>query len=254
MDKKRFLKLMGSDDDSVLRLYELLKASSAGRYVYSSEFFTANIWKKAESLHILSEDEGFLPFFGGERRIFTSDMNRIPGDLVLITLKNKYPKNQLRHKDYLGSLMALGIEREKFSDLVVSEDTCRFLTFRNLYPHIRENLEKAGHNALEIIVDDSPESDELNTIRIKFEEVIILAPSMRIDALVSEIIKGSRSEAERLIKSGDVSLNYEKILDRAKDLRIDDIITVRGSGKYIVSEILGMTKKERYRIKLDKYI
>ena len=254
MDKEKFIKIMGNNEDSVIRIYDLIEESKNGKYVISKEFFTPNIWKKIQNMNILNENEGFLDLLSGERRLFSSKKYNFPSNIVLVKIRNTYKKRELSHRDYMGSLMNLGIEREKFSDLIVKDDSCHFLTFKNLANHIKDNLDKAAHNALELDIIEDLSFENLEGLEMQYTDMIIQIASRRLDVIVSEITRKSRSESEKLIKQGEVQINYEKILDRAKEVQLSDIITIRGFGKYIFNESLGFTKKENERIKIKKYV
>ena len=96
--------------------------------------------------------------------------------------------------------------------------------------------------------------EELHECKIEKQEIEIIVSSMRLDNIVCELSKTSRTKAEEIIKQERVIVNYEVITKDSKILKIGDKITIRGKGKFIIKEQVGTTKKERKVIKIEKYI
>lgn len=251
MNKETFLKLIDDENDSTLKLFELIENAMNGKYVVSNIFYTPNIWMKIEKMNILSQDVGFLNIGQEDRRIFVSDKYNVPNDLVLIEIKNKFKQKTLMHKDYLGSLMSIGIERERFGDLFVIDDICYVFTFKKIADIVIQNLEKAGRNGLEVFI--SYDFDKVKNFIKSYDYFEILVPSLRLDAVVSEITKLSRNDSVSIIEKSQVSVNYTIKNSKSFELNIYDILTIRGFGKFKLSESLGLTKKLKEKIKVYRY-
>ena len=78
--------------------------------------------------------------------------------------------------------------------------------------------------------------------------------SLRIDSILSLTLKLSREKSANLIKAGYVTLAYDKVLSTSTAVKKGDTFSVKGYGKFILSEINGVTKKDRIHICIKKYI
>ena len=158
----------------------------------------------------------------------------------------------LSHRDYLGSVLALGIEREKLGDICILDDksaivfcSCEVVDFL-LY-----ELSTIGNDKVKvekITVDKNMESMQ------RYQGFTDTVASERLDCVVASLFNLSREKAQNLIKGGFVEFNYEPALK--SDARVDkgDIISARGYGKFIIRDISQATKKGRLRLFADKYI
>ncbi len=157
----------------------------------------------------------------------------------------------LTHRDYLGSLMGLGIKRECIGDIVKLTDKEAVVFVRNdIAEHIMRELDKVGRESVTVVVYTG-DTDNLSS---KTEELSLIVTSMRIDNFVSACINSSRAEADRLISSDMVFVNYLQVSKPAQTVSEDDVITIRGYGKYIVGALTGRTKRDRLVIKVLHYI
>ena len=97
-------------------------------------------------------------------------------------------------------------------------------------------------------------SDIRKKIEQKKEEKNIIVPSMRLDAIVSEIVGCSRAKAEEYLKQERVFLNYEMTTKGTKEVKENSILTIRGKGKYDIVEIVGLSKKQKIIVKIAKWV
>lgn len=98
---------------------------------------------------------------------------------------------------------------------------------------------------------------EISDIRkkeIKIEEISIIVPSLRLDNIVSDLAKTSRSKAAQIINQERVFVNGQNETKLSKQLKLNDIITIRGKGRFIIKEFTGTTRSGRTVIKIDKYV
>lgn len=220
--------------------------------IFTSSFLSPNIWRffeencKIEKLQF--EANGI--FEESERRMVCfNNIYEIPFPILILEIKNKSNFSRLEHKDYLGAIMSLGIERDKLGDLVLIENSCYIPVVEDISSYIISNLSKIGRSPVEIkIIED------LNKLpSIQFEEIIINVQSLRVDAVVSKLINGSRNKAVDLIDSGKVLLNYVKSKDKSQEIKFNDRITIRGSGKFIIINLVGDTKSGKHKILVKKY-
>lgn len=98
---------------------------------------------------------------------------------------------------------------------------------------------------------------EITDIRkkeIKIEEISIIVPSLRLDNIVSDLAKTSRSKAAQIINQERVFVNGQNETKLSKQLKLNDVITIRGKGRFIIKEFTGTTRSGRTVIKIEKYI
>lgn len=247
---KSFLK---EDTEDVIKVYECMTlAYNKGIPTFTKFFCKPNIWlyftKKFNSNNFLVEAKG--AFEECDRRILSfNNIYDIPYPYRILKITNKSKFNKLSHKDYLGALMALGLEREKLGDLRVIDDFAIVPIYDEVIDYILSSLNSVGKAPVsieEIFEDNLPKSN--------FEEDVIIVPSLRLDNIVSKLSKVSRGKAIEVIDSGRVLIDYSKSIEKSKEIKEGQRITIPGVGKFIIGEIVGNTKSGRYKVKINKFI
>ena len=94
----------------------------------------------------------------------------------------------------------------------------------------------------------------LKKIEIKTQSIKITVASMRLDNIVSELAKCSRGKANELLAQERVLLNHEIVEKSSKEVKENDIVTIRGKGRFIIKNIVGSSKKGRLCIEVEKFI
>ena len=89
---------------------------------------------------------------------------------------------------------------------------------------------------------------------IKIEEISIIVPSLRLDNIVADLAKTSRSKAAQIINQERVFVNGQNETKLSKQLKLNDVITIRGKGRFIIKEFTGTTRSGRTVIKIEKYV
>ena len=173
-----------------------------------------------------------------------SDYNEIKG--IKITLKGK---EQVSHRDYLGSLMGLGINRECVGDIVVADDGAVVFVRSEVFSYILENLTLVGRQAV-ILSEYESDGESLGAV---YESVEVLVTSLRIDNFISSVCKCSRQTANELISGDKVFVNYSCVSKSSKSLSGGDTVSIRGFGKYKVGEVLRKTKSDRLVLSVLQY-
>ena len=156
----------------------------------------------------------------------------------------------LKHRDFLGSLMALQIKRETVGDIAVGEGLCSIAVGESTADYILNNVRKIGRVGVAVCETESPSIQ----VQQEFEEQSGTVASLRIDSVAALATKLSRSKTVQLIEAGKVAVNYQEISSASQMLKPGDVISVRGFGKYILGEEIRETKKGRYYIMMHKYI
>ena len=171
-------------------------------------------------------------------------------DLFTALKVSHRPQDMLGHRDILGALMALGIERDTIGDIVIDEEIAVFVCMPELGGYIMDNFTKAGRVGLEatvICLDELPDREEKLTIKTD------TVASLRLDAVLSAAFGISRAKAAELIKAGRVSYNHQVCLRTDKEVDVDSILSARGLGRAKLTEIGGLSRKGRNFIKIGIY-
>lgn len=252
MDKKQFMKQFPPGEEAlVAKLYEEIEGAFRGRPVVSSQFYPPWLWAPLEeALGALPQGAGFYNLSEADRRLFASPLSLAQEGFCILKIRNKYPQRPLGHRDYLGALMALGLRREKFSDLVIQTDCCLIPTVAELCDYVSENLSQVAGNGVTV---DRAEEEELRAAH-RFEDQEVTLASLRLDCLVAEVSRLSRQKADGLISSGKVFVNYRQAEQKSGLLKAGDVLSLRGYGKYRLGEVLGQTRKGNLRLRLLKYL
>lgn len=157
----------------------------------------------------------------------------------------------LSHRDYLGSILALGIERHVIGDIAVLSE-CEAIVFAD--PKIAEYIVQT---LTKVACDDvkcaKTELDGDFTVPENVEDIVISAASNRIDCIVASLAKCSRETAKDLVKCGDVSADYEEVSDPDRKVGAGTIISVRGKGKFRILDEGTKTKRGRLKIAALKF-
>ncbi|SEF68617.1 RNA-binding protein YlmH, contains S4-like domain [Caloramator fervidus] len=181
-------------------------------------------------------------------RLGTCD-DEYPIDIIKVEGNFKFEK--LEHRDYLGAILSLGIKREKVGDINVFDDGAEIYIMKDLSDYIMLNLHKIKHTSVKLRKINLNEARER---QIKYKEFILNVPSFRIDAIVSELIGVSRSKASDIIKSEKVKLDFKIIKELDTKVKPNSIISVKGYGRFIIGEHLGVTKSGRFVIEAKKIV
>ena len=159
---------------------------------------------------------------------------------------------KLTHRDYLGSLLGLGIERGVVGDIaVLDEFSAVIFCDKKISEYILLELKKIGSDTVK--VSPFPLSHEFKVKR-EFQSISDTVASARLDCVVSSLCGVSREKAQGFIRVGAVDLDYftEERPDRG--VSEGSIISVRGHGKFVVVSLSEQTKKGRLRLLANKYI
>lgn len=157
--------------------------------------------------------------------------------------------SSLSHRDYLGSLMGLGISRECIGDIVLNEGYAIIFVRREISQYILQNLSSVGRET----VSTCEYYEGLEALSPKFSQVEVLLTSMRIDNFITSICKCSRQKANEYIQSDRVFVNYSCVDKPSKALNNGDTVSIRGFGKYKIGELLRNTKSGRLVLSVLQY-
>lgn len=161
------------------------------------------------------------------------------------------PEEKLNHRDFLGSLMGMGIVREKVGDILVSEGSADILVLETVESFLLQSWDSAGRAKLTVTARDM---SALHIPQQKCETVRDTVSSLRLDAVASTGFRMARGKAAELICSGRVQVNWRECTKPDKLLAAGDTVSARGFGKFELTEVGGLTKKGRTSITVKRYI
>ncbi len=156
----------------------------------------------------------------------------------------------LSHRDYLGALMNLGIERSRLGDIIIEGSAAIVFAKDEICPFISDNLTRIRNTAVSARIKETSKID----VSSKYEEKRGTVPSVRLDTILSVAYPMSRSKLTAYIENGRVFVNGKLITSNGCHLKEGDIISVRGLGRIMYDSILTETKKGRYMVSVKKYI
>ena len=162
-----------------------------------------------------------------------------------------YPSKfvQLKHPDVLGALLSLGIERSKFGDIRVAENTVQFAVAAEVSDYVRTHLTGIGKVKVHLEeVGDQP----LLQLNEEWVESSTTVSSMRLDVVVATVLNISRQKSQSLITAGRVKVNWTVREQVAFELQEGDILSARGFGRLKVIMTEGRTKKDKIRLQIGR--
>lgn len=156
----------------------------------------------------------------------------------------------LSHRDFLGSLMNLGIERSVLGDIFVKEKSAYLLCEESMAAYIAENLTRVKHTSMLCQIADTMPEEILPVLQ---EQELILA-SDRADGVIAKAYQLSRSQSLLLFRSKKVFVNGRQYENNSGILKAGDTVSVRGFGKFVYEGLVQETKKGRYKVRIQKYV
>ncbi len=157
--------------------------------------------------------------------------------------------DKLTHRDFLGSLMGLGLRREKLGDIVINENVAYFVCLDTVSDFIISQLDKVKHTSVKCSESDFIPADILP--ELKYEELIV--SSERLDVLISAVYNLSRSDSLKRIDGETVFCNSVLAVSPSFIPEAGMLISVRGLGRFIYDGVLRQTKKGRNVIAVRIY-
>ncbi|CCQ92906.1 putative RNA-binding protein ylmH [[Clostridium] ultunense Esp] len=146
----------------------------------------------------------------------------------------------LEHRDYLGALLHVGIKREKFGDLWTVEEGAMLVLAEEMADYVSLQLTEVGRVP---VVVERKEKGEWELPTVKLEERRITTSSMRLDAVLAEMLPLSRAKTSEWIKGGKVKRNHRVAVKPDEEVKVGDLLSVREYGRFYLLEEMGRTKK-----------
>lgn len=164
-------------------------------------------------------------------------------------LDGNFSFQQLGHRDFLGALMGLGIQRKVIGDILVHSDFAQIITAVEVEDIIELKLKKVHQVPVEVTKIE--QENIVKTVQHE-KEILTTVASMRLDSVASSGFGDSRNKMTRDIENGKVKLNWKVISDPAAEVEFGDLISVRGRGRVEVAENRGISNKNRIKLTLKR--
>lgn len=165
---------------------------------------------------------------------------------IKVSPLNRRFAEELTHRDYLGALMNLGIERDRIGDILTDSETAFLFVMQDNADLIRSELIRIRHTSVKC--QRVPVS--VCTIRPEFEEIEGSVSSERLDAVLAMVYHLSRGKAQELVDEELVFVDGRTAYSGGYDLKPGSRVSVRGHGKFQYLGIGAQTKKGRFYVKV----
>ena len=148
-------------------------------------------------------------------------------EYIRVAPVNKKFADELTHRDFLGAIMNLGIERHMIGDICIVDNVAHIITLKSMADTIINELGTVKHTK---VVLNKESIENLKTVnRVEYKKINI--PSERLDSVIGSIYNISRSKVNMYIDAGKVFINSRQSLSHSMKVKDGDIITVRGLGR-----------------------
>ncbi|NLP49140.1 RNA-binding protein [Bacillus sp. RO1] len=199
-----------------------------------------------------------LAFHGGtkgaERKralLYPPYLEPTAGDFQLKAYDLSYPEKfvKIEHRQVLGSLMGIGLKRNKFGDIFFHDTTIQVVVSSEVSAFIELQLQEVGK--VKVSLNEIP-LESLKSTETSWDEVSTTAASLRLDVMIASIYNLSRQKAQLMIDAKKVKVNWRLVEQTSFECQEGDILSVRGFGRSKLLTIDGKTKKDKWRIILGK--
>ena len=174
-------------------------------------------------------------------------------DMGIVPLKVSWdPRFRLlNHRDVLGSLMGLGIDRSKFGDIIMGQGGAQILVDSTVADFVVQNFTKIAMVAVSVT---PMELDEIAPKEEKIKEVRTTVASLRLDAVASSGFSVSRTKLVSAVNAGLLQVNWQPAKGPSQEVKEGDVISMRGRGRMKVEAITGTSRKGRIGVYLKRFM
>lgn len=254
------LRVTGDDRLTLARLLDQARRSESRNVPCSTDFLSPREQAlAAEALRLAAFPEASVLFTGGyegaERRLalFLPEwLDPMDAEPPIRCLRASFPpEERLNHRDILGSLMGLGVVREKIGDILAAEDSADLMVIDTVADFLLGEWEQAGRAKIKV------EEIDRYTVHIPLpncKEIRDTVSSLRLDTVTASGFRLSRGRAAELVAAGRVQVNWRECVKPDQLLVQGDTVTARGYGKMELAEVGGLTRKGRVSIVIRRYL
>ena len=198
-----------------------------------------------------------VEFFGGfddaerkKAKIISNEYYDVDYDIVCLKAKFNDKFNKVEHRNILGAVHNLGINFNRFGDIIVLENEVYIFVDEEIADYIAMEFTKAGRVNLDFQRVDLTEVG----IEKKYEDFEIVSSSFRIDSIVAKITNKSRSKVKEFLEQDFIKLNHVVLRNGEKNCTLEDIISIRKYGRFVVKGYTQNKKSLKYRITISKLV
>lgn len=241
------------------RLLDLSRQANRKGIVVFSDFLNLNEQNIFHSIR-KSLDSG-AELFGGYDQAERQMVAFIPDALcyewtfpiICIKALPQYPKyaETLTHRDVLGALMHLGLDRGKIGDIICQDNSSYIFCDDAIHSFIMDNLTQIRHTMMQLSVVD--EVQQL-AVQPRLKEQLDMIASNRIDAIIAKAYHLSRAQAAECLAAEKVFMNGRCITNCNQSCDSGAIISVRGKGRFVFETENTHSKKGKLRVRFLMYV
>lgn len=260
MNKNELLKMVSKLEDRIMvsRLLDKAEQCRYSSFVYS-DFLSPH--EAAIARLVLDKAGGVFytltgGFEGAERVLAAMSSDFIDTDAALLNAPISYLRitpaidNNLSHRDYLGSLLGLGIKREKMGDILVYEKYADVFLIDKIAEYILYNLDKIGNVKVEC---ELQQVYQYTPPERKDKVINTTVASVRADSVTASGFGISRTKVMEYFKAQRVNINWETVTNPSKQLSEGAVISIRGKGRIVLDKIGRATSKNRINIVIKRF-
>lgn len=267
MNKQDLLKDYKKQEDKMClaQVLDKIEISKVKGRIDSTDFLDMYQVSLVESFLKKNKIEQYKLFGGyedSERKIlitypesYTEEMVQKNYEKFLRVVRIELPEEEhgkYAHRNYLGGIVKLGLKREKVGDILVANEGADIVVvsdFAEVLEKELPSLTRFENSKISIT-----EISNLKKKEIKIENIEIIVPSLRLDNIVSDLARTSRSKASQIIAQERVFINGKNETKVSKQVKLGDIITIRGKGRFIIKDFKGTTRSGRTVVLIEKYV
>lgn len=253
---------MTHDELTVSKIEDKIRQCRDGYYVTATGLLDSHEQALARQVMMHAADvRTFLwgGYEGAERRMMVCVPSEIPmtkeeaseGLLAVLRVSKPAISRELSHRDYLGSMLGLGIDRSVTGDILVRDDGADIIIVPDIAVFLLEEYIQVGRTH---VSRELKPLSELIIPEVRTQMIRDTIPSTRLDSVIASAFKLSRSKASEAIRGGIVSVDHIECLK--PDARVEEgsILVLKGKGKAVLKEIGGESKKGRIWVVIEKYL
>jgi photosystem II S4 domain protein len=174
-----------------------------------------------------------------------------PEAVAALSIAGNFLFDSANHRDFLGAILGTGLVREKVGDIIVLGDRGAQAI---VVPELANFLEMSLMQVRSVPVKTTViPLEDLRVQPARTKTLTTVEASLRLDAIASAGFGMSRSKMVELIASGDVRVNWKAVTQPSQTVKAEDLIAIRGKGRVVVGAV-AVTKKDRYRVELTRYL
>ena len=267
MNKTDLLNTYKRQEDKVIiaQVLDIISLMEKGQKIESTDFLDMYQISLVETFLKKISFENYILYGGfeqAERKVlivfpekYTKEMLEKNYSKILSIVKIELPEEnhgKYAHRNYLGGIVKLGLKREKVGDILVFDDGADIVAvhdFTQILCTELGSLTRFQNSKIEVL-----DIKNIRTREIKLEEVKIIVPSLRLDNFVSDLARTSRSKAVDIINQERVFVNGKNETKSSKQIKKDDVITIRGKGRFVIKDFVGNTRSGRTVVLVEKYV